>query len=584
MLFYDIEVFPQYWCAVIVDDESETRHVFEDVPSLRTFYKQHMKNTWVGYNSRQYDAPMLRFIMLGLDPYQCSNDMIVLNKKWFEFGYNITQAYKRIPLRNFDCVLLNKSLKKLEAFRGSSIKETSIPFDTDRILTRAEKDEIIEYCTHDVLETRKVFLDTKEEYDAHESLVSAFGLEDVHFNKSKAQMAALILGAIKTPRFDEWDFEIADTLKLEKYKFVEDWYHDRVNHDYTKKLVCDIAGVPHTFAWGGIHGAIPSYHGEGTYVNMDVASYYPAMMIEYGFLSRNVPDPSVFRKIRDDRMVMKRNKDPRQLPYKIVINGTYGAQKDKFNNLFDPRQANSICVTGQLLLLDLIEKLEGHCQIIQSNTDGVLVKLFDDADYDKIVSIGQEWSKRTRMELEYETVKKVFQKDVNNYLTVDADGKYKSKGAYVKKLSTIDYDLPIVNEAIVNQMVHGTPIYQTIYNCKELSKFQKIVMVSRKYDCGLHGQLINKKGKTMEDFEGEELAERILRVFASTDTSHGGIFKRHAIKKNLNKVSDTPTHAFIINDSTEGISREGYPLDLDYYVKMAEKRIKGFYSKPAVSI
>lgn len=64
MLFYDIEAFPYYWCVVVIDDETETRHVFEDVPSLRTFYKAHRKHTWCGYNTRQYDAPMIRFIML----------------------------------------------------------------------------------------------------------------------------------------------------------------------------------------------------------------------------------------------------------------------------------------------------------------------------------------------------------------------------------------------------------------------------------------------------------------------------------------------------------------------------------------
>ena len=48
---------------------------------------------------------------------------------------------------------------------------------------------------------------------------------------------------------------------------------------------------------------------------------YPATMINYGFLSRNVSNPDKFRQIRDDRIVLKRNKDPKQLPYKIVLNG-----------------------------------------------------------------------------------------------------------------------------------------------------------------------------------------------------------------------------------------------------------------------
>src|SRR5690606_29334060 len=134
---------------------------------------------------------------------------------------------------------------------------------------------------------------------------------------------------------------------------------------------------------------------------------------------------------------------------------TYGAMKDKFNNLYDPRQANNVCVGGQLLLLDLIEKLENHCQLIQSNTDGLLIKLHREEDFDLIDDICYEWEQRTRMTLEFESYRKVFQKDVNNYVIVDFEGNYKSKGAYVKKLDNLDYDLPIVNKAIVDYLLKG---------------------------------------------------------------------------------------------------------------------------------
>lgn len=106
--------------------------------------------------------------------------------------------------------------------------------------------------------------------------------------------------------------------------------------------------------------------------------------------------------------------------------------KDKNNGLYDPLQANRVCVYGQLLLLDLIEKLEPHCQIIQSNTDGVLVKMNKYEDFDLIDDIAYEWEQRTHLKLEFDEYRKVFQKDVNNYIIVDSNGKYKSKGAYVK--------------------------------------------------------------------------------------------------------------------------------------------------------
>jgi hypothetical protein len=601
MLFYDIEAFPQYWCVVVVDDELQEKHVFEDISSLREYYKKNRKQTWVGYNSRQYDAPMIRFIMLGLDPYKCSHDLIVLGKKWFEFGFNVTEAYKRIPLKNFDCVVLNKGLKKLEGFRGSNIVESSIPFDTDRQLTRAEKDEIVDYCTHDVLETRKVFMDTIEEYEAHEGLIESFELDPTNFSKSKAQLSAIILNAQRKQWFDEWDFSIVSTLHIERYTHVVDWYMDKENHNYKAKLETDIAGVPHTFAWGGIHGAVPQYQGKGFFVNMDVGSYYPALMIEYNFLSRNVLNPKKFEEIRDYRLVLKASKDPRQLPYKIVLNGTYGAMKDKYNPLYDPRQANNVCVNGQLLLLDLIEKLEDHCLIVQSNTDGVLVKLDKKEDYEKIVAIGQEWSKRTRMELEYDVLTEVYQKDVNNYLTVDEKRKVKSKGAWADTWlrkdkqgnivpDYIKYDWVILRKALHAYFVDGVSVADTINNCSDLIDFQKIVMVSRKYDYAIHGRPNEVKWKENGAWKKKMVAndtcnivpERHLRIFASTNETDGGLFKQHAITKNIGKVSDMPKHVFIMNDNIEGANVSDYPLDKDFYIKMAESRIKRFVREEVV--
>lgn len=594
ILFYDIEAFPYYWCVVVVDDETNERHVFEDVESLRAFYKAHYKtHTWVGYNSRQYDAIMLRMIMLNMYPYDISYDLIVVGKKWFQFPTEVVEKYKRLPLKNFDCMLPMKGLKKLEAFRGSSIIETSVPFDLDRPLTRDEKDEVIKYCTHDVLECRKVFYDTKEEYDAHEALITAFELDSEHFNKTKAQLAALILGAKKVQRFDEWEFEIAPTAKIEKYAEVVDWYKNSENHDYKKKLNIEIAGVPHVFAWGGLHGARINYSGEGYFINMDVESYYPSMMIEYNYLSRNVLNPEKFREIRDQRLVFKATKDPRNLPYKIVINGTFGAQKDKFNALYDPRNANSICVSGQILLLDLIEKVEGHCELIQSNTDGILVRVDTLEDVDTIKAIAEQWSERTLMKLEYDMISRVYQKDVNNYVAIPEvlykkDGKpaWKTKGAYVKQLSSVDFDLPIVNKAIVDELVHGKPIEDTINECNDLIQFQKVVMVSSKYKHALHGfpykQQVSMDGGftkawklTMGD-NCEVLNDRYLRVFATTDKGMGGIYKVHALRNNINKVGDTPDHALVINSDVTGRSIEGLNIDKEYYIQMAFKRIKNF--------
>lgn len=558
--FFDFEVFKHDWLVVIINPVNRTKEIIiNDPEELSAYYEAHKNEIWVGYNSRGYDQFILKGILLGFNPKEINDFIIVEGKK----GYQFSSLFKKLPLNNYDVYhRTDRGLKTHEGFMGHDIKESEIPFDIDRKLTDEEINETIKYCQHDVEETIEVFLRRKNEFDARMGLIKMFNLNISCINQTDAQLTALVLDAHRQHHDDEFDIEFPPTLKVEKYREVVEWYENPENRDYSKSLEIDIAGVPHIFAWGGIHGAIPQYYGEGYFVNMDVRSYYPSLMIEYGWLSRNVSDPKKFKEIYDRRVEYKAAKDSRQEPLKNVLNGTYGASKDKFNNLYDPRQANCVCVGGQLLLLDLIEKLEPHCKIIQSNTDGILVKLNKLEDYDLIDDIAYEWECRTGMNLEFDLYKKIYQKDVNNYLIVDMEGKHKSKGAYVKKLSDLDYDLPIVNKAIIDYMTKNTPVEATINACDELRMFQKIVKVSGKYLYALHGNTI--------------LNDKTLRVFASKKHSDGGVFKlKNTIKGNPEKFANTPDKCFIDNSDITDKLVPSY-LDKKWYIDLALERLNQF--------
>lgn len=558
MLFYDFEVFAFDWLVVIMDmTNREEIVVVNDPERLQQVYEDHKNDIWVGYNSRHYDQYILKGILCGFNPKKI-NDFIITKGRG---GWEFSSLLNKISLNNYDIMTSFHGLKQLEGFMGNSIKESSVPWNIDRALTPDEIAETIEYCRHDVEQTVEVFIQRKEEFESQLSLIRAFKLPLSYISKTKVQLSAIILDARKVNRDDEFDIQFPDTMKIKKYRHVVDWYKDESNRDYEKVLETEVAGVPHVFAWGGLHGAIPQYQGEGWFLNVDVASYYPALMIEYGFGSRNMSNPAKYREIRDTRLKYKAEKNPLHAPLKIVLNGTYGAMKDRNNNLFDPRQANNVCVGGQLLLLDLIERLEGHCQLIQSNTDGLLLKLHHYDDYEVIDDICFEWEQRTRMELEFEEFRKVFQKDVNNYVIVAEDGSYKSKGAYVKKLGSLDYDLPIVNRAVINFMLKGIPVEKTINECKQMKEFQKVVKVSSKYMYGLHGDQV--------------LKEKCLRVFASTDPGDPGVFKLKAEGRNPEKFALTPEHAFIVNDDVNEM-RVPRKLNRQWYIDLAIKRLNDF--------
>ncbi len=173
----------------------------------------------------------------------------------------------------------------------------------------------------------------------------------------------------------------------------------------------------------------------------------------------------------------------------------------------------------------------------------------------------KEWSKRTNMNLEHDLIKKVIQKDVNNYIIVMENGKIKSKGAYVKSLNKLDNDLPIVNKALMDYFINGISVEDTINNCDDLIEFQKVVKVSGKYNYALHGPKI--------------ISEKVLRVFASKSRRDPGVFKLHRNKENPDKIGGTPERCFIENGDINGV-KVPRKLDKKWYIDTANKRIKDF--------
>lgn len=576
MIFYDFEVFKHDWLVVLINiaEESETV-IVNDKAKLEDYYSKNKKNIWIGFNSRHYDQWILKAILAGFNPKDM-NDWIIVKER---LGWAFSDVLRAFPIYNYDVMSnIDRGLKTFEGFMGSSIKETSVPFNIDRKLTAAEIAETIKYCRHDVEQTIEVFLRRKADFEAQIGLLKMFDLPLSGISKTKVQLAAEILGASPREYHDEFDISFPDTMRIKKYKAVVDWYKDPANLCYkrmekskTGKLVerktqlkIDVAGVPHVFGWGGVHGAREKYQGEGYFINMDVASLYPSLMIRYGLLSRSC-NPEKFKDIVDTRLKYKHAHNPLQAPLKIVINGTYGASKDSMNPLYDPLMANNVCVYGQLLLLDLIEHLEPYCEIIQSNTDGILVKMpegkNEDEFYYLIDDIAHEWEQRTGLILEFDEYRKVFQKDVNNYVIVDADGNYKSKGAYVKKLNDLDYDLAIVNKALIDFMVKNIPVEVTISKCDCLRDFQQVKKISSKYKYIMHGEKI--------------LAEKTVRCFASKRAADGGLKKLHGKTGSFAKIELTPEHCRLINGNIHG-ERVPEWLDKQWYIALAHKRLNDF--------
>ena len=623
MIFYDFEVFKKDWLAVFIDVTRKTEQVIVNNPDeLKALYEENTSNIWVGFNNRHYDQYIMKGILLGMNPKRI-NDWIILEKRE---GWQFSSVFNKVPMTNYDVMPTPPvGLKTMEGFLGSNIKETGVPFDINRKLTKAEIEETIKYCRHDVEQTIKIFLEKIDEFNAMHGIVQAFPnmVSLSNIGDSEARITAKVLGCVKQDFKDEFDYFFLPCLRLNKYKYVQDWFEEKKKEalamdlqncdKYDKKLWYKsqnldtvVAGIPHSFGFGGLHGAAETpIHKTGQILHVDVNNYYPSMLIAWGLVTR-VATNGNYHLVYNTRKSMKakqiaaaksgnkaeaKNWKKAQLPYKKMLNALSGGMKDETNPAYDPRNNNCMCINGQLMLLDLIEHLEAvpGFELIQSNTDGLIIWIPDtDEAFEMVDDICWEWEQRCSTDqcsilLELDNISEIYQKDVNNYLWVGADGSVERIGAYVKELSATDNDLPILNKALVEYMVHKTPVEQTINQCDDLIMFQKIVKLSDKYDWVEHEHCIpyishigKRTVKTVYEYlDKDKYTYKSYRVFASNCLNDGRLLKRKQVKSKGEKFGNTPDHCFIFNDSVVGVKTPP-ELDKQWYIDLAKKRLKQF--------
>ena len=581
MLFFDFEVFKYDWLVVGIDPINQSRYIIiNDKKGLEKLYKQYKDDIWVGFNCRNYDQYILKGILCGFNPKEINDWIIVKDRKGWEFS----SMFNKIPLILFDAMPNPPvSLKTLEGFMGKNIHETSVDFNINRKLTVQEINETVEYCTADVLNCIDVFLKRKSEFDAQMDLLKAFNLPLSYLGKTQAQLAAVILDAKKIRFKDDWNIRVPENAILGKYQAVADWFLNPENHREDASCTMMIAGLEHTIAWGGIHAGIPKTtivcDDDEEMFDADVGQLYPNIMRVYRLLSRAARKPEMLEYVLDTSMRLKAENKPKERePYKRQCNIFYGAMGDPFNPLYDPLHRTLVCVYGQIFLVDLIDKIEDIVQLINSNTDGIFYKV-KKKDIPELNRRIAEWESRSGLGLDYKSFTKFISKDVNNYLAIMPNGKIHAKGAYVKDLSPLDYDLPIVNEALRNYMIYGIRVEDTIFACNDLIKFQKIVKLSSKYKWVEHEQgyypTYSPRGLVIDNYESTiKYDNKAYRVFASTNQNDGKLLKCDGVR-NPAKFGSTPDHCFILNDNIQGMSVPK-KLDRSWYIDMARQRLKDF--------
>lgn len=589
---FDCEVFAHDWLFVFKEIATgEYTVIHNDNDAVVAFME---RNPFLGgFNNKHYDNFILKGVMCGLTPEQIKeiNDLIIVEEV---NGWDIPVLREyRVYFDSFDLMddcQVGLSLKAIEAHLGIPIEETEVDFNITHRLSEKELQETIYYCKYDVDATEKLYHLRQAYLKNKVTLGKARNLTDRQaMYMTNAKLTSVYLKAQKPekPWNDERNYQYPEKLlrqyiPQEVFDFFDRMKDDRIPNDelFSSKLEIMVGVCPCTIAYGGIHGAISTYVEEATKTrtirNKDVASYYPHLMTLMGYCSRNMPSPKMFEDTLEERVAAKKAGDKATAnALKLVLNTTYGAMlngKDgtAFNDLYDPLMGRSVCISGQLFLLELSEHLIAECptlKIIQLNTDGIMVS-FDHEDEAKYQEITQEWQDRTGFELEEDFIRKIVQKDVNNYVEVPADGgEPKVKGGQLVRgiapagAFNINNNAVVVARAIKQYFIDGTPPEETIAASENILDFQLIAKAGGKYSQCYH--LVG----------GEKvIVQKVNRVYAVSDKSKGTVYKTHAVTGRDAKVAGLPTHCAIDNNNNLSIE----VVDRKWYVKLAKKYINDF--------
>lgn len=591
-IYYDFEVFKKFWGVhFLIENEDgtfENKQIRDDREALSKFYEEHRLNSvFVGFNNKHYDQWIFKGIIMQYDPWTITKAIIDRG----EPGWRIV-ASKPKPSINLDLkeqLAPALSLKEIEANLGMNIVETPVDFKIERDLTQEEKDEVMKYCVHDVEATYKLIQERKEWVQVKIDLIRLYDLELSNMQYTTGTITAKILDAKRVSRIKTFNYSdyLPKELLITKYQEAVNFYcKEQLDSLKSQKMSMDIADVEHVVSTGGIHGAenkvFYKTDSKGTLYHCDVESYYPAIMIEYNMLSRSMQWQEGFIKMRDERVQHKlRNEVGPAFAKKISINTVYGLGSQEGSNLYDPVMRMNVCITGQLFLIDLIEKVEEQgAKLIQSNTDGIIIKAPKDK-VDDIIKATEVWQDRTRFKLENVEIDYIWQKDVNNYILKLKNGKIKVKGAFVKYWkggNFVKNHASIIDEAVV----------------KFFTEFIKPeVTIQQATNPAIKYQMVAKSGgmyhkNTMEYPNGREIEiQNVNRVFPVT-TNGGQIFKYKYMKdgsESKQKIANLPEKAFIINEDIMNLTiGDVKNIDYKFYISEAWSRIKQFVNSEMFKI
>lgn len=565
---YDVEVFPNVFHCTVKNTETGELHKFEiscrrnQLDELVEFF--HTVNTkytfgdlyttdikldtnilFCGYNNLHYDNAIINYIIdcYNIMKYKGYRDIcrsvfnlskVITtsseddNSAWRKWKYMIcfdsfdilTMLYSnklRVGLKEIQVTMQYKNVQEFVADWQADLPENQI-------------DSMIDYNINDVNSTEELLNRCKKDIDLRIAIEDEYGVRVLSKDGVNIGMKILTQKYLEKTGQTWWDIKDLRSpmsviplnnviLPFIKYdspiltRVLNDMKSQIVSpgrKGYENKFVFE--GLQYSVGVGGIHSVnkpeiiIPKE--DEMLIDIDVASLYPSMLIEYKFYPKHLGPEflEVYKQIKDERIEAKHNGNKvKNETLKLALNGLSGNLQNEHNFCYSPFAVMQIRINGQLLLLMLAEKLtQLGCRIVQANTDGLFVLLKKDV-YSKVNNVCREWEQLTRLTLEEERFKAMYQYAINDYFAITEDDKVKEKGMFITTVKLGKGLTPkIIPKAVINFFKNGVSVEETIKGCQDIRDF----LMSEKTGKQWHVEYNNKE------------QQRTNRFYASTNGAY----------------------------------------------------------------
>ena len=601
---YDIEIYPNCFSLTIKNTETKEFQFFElsnrknNLVDLVSLFLD-KRYIFCGYNNIHYDNPIVNFIIeyketlkkstrldIEYNLFQLSQTIIKGDlEKWKRWKYAnnfetldlLTMLFSqklRVGLKEMQVTMKYSNVQEYDGNFEAPIPEEDIPKMIQYNINDVNStEELLYICENDI----KLRLNIEEEYGIKAlnkdgvnlgmEILKTKYLEKTHktwndIKDLRSPCNKIALNEIILP-FIKFDNPILkDLLNEMKQQVVSP---DRKG--YNKHFLMD--NLEYSVGVGGIHSvnkpSIFIAKEDEIISDVDVASLYPSLIIEYGFYPPHLGKEflEVYKGIKDERIEAKHNGNKlKNLTLKLSINGLSGNLQSEFSWCYSPKTVMRIRINGQLLLLMLAEKLISiGCQIIQANTDGLFV-LRKKKDEQKFKDVCKWWENLTKLELEEDRFERFYQFAINDYLGVlegYKDSKnpklLKKKGLFIDSVTLGKGMQPmIIPKAINANLADNIPVEETIRNCKDINEFITYQKVDKKFTV----QYMNK------------FITHINRYYVSTNG--GYLYKCEVEDNKIVKFANmlTASGVTLCNDIT-AIKEFPRNINYKYYIREANK-------------